>query len=142
MQNSEKYSWPFSKIELSYGVQVPGPDDRPTLKRSNGILFDKKAISWYMPRNNMEWDLVEETGNPTKSPQLNTLIKQVTKFELRGEGALEKIVSIGHSAQDAIDKIETAYGMQLSVSAICRALKNNKELTQVQPNPQQQQQMG
>jgi hypothetical protein len=31
--------------ELAYGVQVPGPDDRPTLKRANGILFDKKAIS-------------------------------------------------------------------------------------------------
>jgi len=72
--------------ELAYGVQVPGPDDRPTLKRANGILFDKKAISWYMPRNNMEWDLVDEKGNPTKSPALNTLIKQITRWELRGEG--------------------------------------------------------
>ncbi|KNC81982.1 hypothetical protein SARC_05731 [Sphaeroforma arctica JP610] len=71
--------------ELAYGIQIPGPDDRPTLKRANGILFDKKAISWYMRRNN-EWDLVDEKGNPTISLALNNMIKQVAPWELRGEG--------------------------------------------------------
>ncbi|KNC75695.1 hypothetical protein SARC_11788, partial [Sphaeroforma arctica JP610] len=77
--------------ELAFGVQVPGPDDRPTLKRANGILFEKKAISWYMPRNN-EWDLVDEKGNPTISLALNNLIKQVARWELRGEGLTAHLI--------------------------------------------------
>jgi len=56
--------------------------------------------------------------------------------------AMEKIISRGHSALAAIEMLQTAYGEQLSVSNMCRACKNDKDLTQVQLNPQNQQQMG
>ncbi|KNC73292.1 hypothetical protein SARC_14148, partial [Sphaeroforma arctica JP610] len=56
--------------------------------------------------------------------------------------AMEKIISTGHSATDAIRKLEDVYGMALSVSNMCRALKNDKEPTKLQLTAQQQQLMG
>ena len=52
---------------LAYGVEVPGDDDRPSLRRSSGLEFVKKAISFFMPNRNVQWNVESQTGNPTMS---------------------------------------------------------------------------
>ena len=34
-----------------YGVEEPGPEDKPTVGRSSLILFSNKTISYFMPTN-------------------------------------------------------------------------------------------
>jgi Transcriptional activator of glycolytic enzymes len=67
----------------------PDPDinngARPTNGRSDSLYYAKKALSKYMPYRTANW--VNGQGNPTKSDLVNDMIKQVKKFEVRGEGA-------------------------------------------------------
>jgi hypothetical protein len=58
---------------------------RPTNGRSDSLYYIKKALSKYMPHRTANW--VNGQGNPTKSALVNDTIKQVKKFEVRGEGA-------------------------------------------------------
>jgi hypothetical protein len=70
----------------AYGDPWPDIDGgaRPTNGRSDGAAFAKKALSYYMPHKNAAW--CNGQGNPTKSTLVNEMIKQVKKFEVRGEG--------------------------------------------------------
>lgn len=58
--------------------------DRPVYARSSCIEQYKKAISFYMPNRIATW--CNGQGNPTKSAEVNDLIKEMKKFEVRGEG--------------------------------------------------------
>lgn len=71
--------------KFAYGKEKPEPDDRP-IKRSSTLAYMKKAISFYMPRRSQQWDSERQQGNPTKSDELNDLIKRVKKFEVRRQG--------------------------------------------------------
>ncbi|KNC85593.1 hypothetical protein SARC_02214, partial [Sphaeroforma arctica JP610] len=64
----------------------PGPDDHPTLRRKSGLSFLKKSISYYMPRLAIDWDPVDMKGNPTRSKDVNDLLKTIERAQLRGEG--------------------------------------------------------
>ena len=57
---------------------------RPVHGRSDSLYYAKKALSKFMPYRNANW--VNGQGNPTKSNLVNDMIKQVKKFEVRGEG--------------------------------------------------------
>jgi hypothetical protein len=57
---------------------------RPTNGRSDSLYYTKKALSKYMPHRTAHW--INGQGNPTKSDLVNDMIKQVKKFEVRGEG--------------------------------------------------------
>jgi hypothetical protein len=70
----------------AFGTPDPGPDDKPTERRSAGLGFAKKAISFFMPHKNMHWNVSTEMGNPTKSVAVNDLMKQVRKMEVRKQG--------------------------------------------------------
>ena len=59
--------------------------DRPIHARSAFILYLKKTISLFMPNNNPAW--CNGQGNPTKHRSITEFIKEVLKFEVRGEGA-------------------------------------------------------
>ncbi len=50
------------------------------------LCFMKKAISQFMPRKRLDWDPIQKEGNPTRSSEVNELIKRVMKFEVRREG--------------------------------------------------------
>ena len=67
----------------------PDPDinngARPIHGRSDSLYYLKKALSKFMPHRTANW--VNNQGNPTKSDIVNDMIKQVKKFEVRGEGA-------------------------------------------------------
>ena len=74
----------------AYGIEYPSADARPTMNRSSTLHFYKKAISNYMPNSNSQWDDVLNRGNPTKSKQVNDMIKAVVKHEVRHEGVTSK----------------------------------------------------
>ncbi|KNC84963.1 hypothetical protein SARC_02818 [Sphaeroforma arctica JP610] len=45
---------------------------------------------------------------------------------------MEKLTARGNSAQKAIEKIQDAYGTALSVTAICRACRTDKDMAEIQ----------
>jgi hypothetical protein len=70
----------------TFGLEDPGPDDRPQNWRANTLEVAKKAISWYMPNRIAAWDCINNSGNPTKSREVNDLIKFIKKAEVRRIG--------------------------------------------------------
>jgi hypothetical protein len=68
----------------------PDPDANPTQARSTSFMYWKKAISSYMPNCLMPWNAVSGQGKPTRSIEVNTLIKKVKKKEVRKQGVASK----------------------------------------------------
>ena len=71
---------------ISYGTETPGPNDRPTMRRSSGIAFYKKAISYFMADGSAQWNTQAKTGNPTMSKAVNRCIQEIKKHEVRKQG--------------------------------------------------------
>ena len=71
---------------ISYGTETPGPEDRPMQRRSSGIAFCKKAISYFMADGSAQWNTQAQTGNPTMSKAVNRLISEIKKHEVRKQG--------------------------------------------------------
>ncbi len=71
--------------KYTYNNEIPLPAEKPT-KRSSTLFFMKKAISYFMPRRTQPWDPIQCVGNPTKSSEVNEMIKRVKIFEVRREG--------------------------------------------------------
>jgi hypothetical protein len=78
--------------QKAYGIPEPEPDPdaNPTQARSTSLMYWKKAISYYMPNCVMPWNTVSGQGNPTRSIDVNTLIKKVKKKEVRKQGVVSK----------------------------------------------------
>jgi HEPN domain-containing protein len=70
----------------AYGVADPAPNANPTVGRSSSLEFYKKAISYYMPNRLSAWDVISNTGNPTRSIEINELLKRIKKKEVRKQG--------------------------------------------------------
>mmetsp|Transcript_6791 Transcript_6791/g.11328 ORF Transcript_6791/g.11328 Transcript_6791/m.11328 type:complete len:265 (-) Transcript_6791:192-986(-) len=70
----------------------PGPTDKPMYARANSIEFWKKAMSYFMPNRLASWNYLANPpcGNPTKSKEVNDLIKAVKKKETRKQGRKSK----------------------------------------------------
>jgi len=60
--------------------------DRPK-KRSKTVLFWKKAVSYYMPNKRTDWNEIANVGNPTRSGEVNDLVKAIKKMETARLGA-------------------------------------------------------
>ena len=60
--------------------------DNPTEGRASSLEFYKKAISFFIPMRNATWNPQANVGNPTKSVDVNELIKTVKKREVRKLG--------------------------------------------------------
>lgn len=58
---------------------------RPVNCRADSMAMCKKALSFFMVHRTVPW--CNGQGNPTKSAPVNDPIKEVQKFEVRGEGA-------------------------------------------------------
>ena len=54
--------------------------------RSNTLYYWKKALSGCLPNCHIPWNEISKVGNPTKSIQVNQMIKKVAKFEVRKQG--------------------------------------------------------
>ena len=68
--------------QLAYGTTSPSADDTPTHARSGTLEFDKKAISSFQPNRLIPWNEQSRTGNPTRSPLVNDIIKRIKKEEV------------------------------------------------------------
>ena len=69
----------------TFGVENPPADANPTLARANSIQHWKKAVSSFMPDHGT-WSTANQTGNPTKSKEINDLIAYVKKKQVRKQG--------------------------------------------------------
>ena len=72
-----------------FGVEVRADDAKP-IARSNSVEFWKKALSFFMANRLMAWNEISMVGNPTRSAELNDLIKYVKKKEVRKQGVTSK----------------------------------------------------
>ena len=70
----------------AFGHSDAGDDDVRTCRRLNTLAFHKKALSYFMPNKHLGWNMVSAMGNPTRSPEVNDLIKRVRHHEVRGDG--------------------------------------------------------
>ena len=70
----------------AYGTERPTEVDRPMETRSNTLYYWKKALSGCLPNRHIHWNDISWLGNPTKSIQVNQMIKKVAKFEVRKQG--------------------------------------------------------
>ena len=68
--------------KLAYGTTTPSLDDTPTHARSGTLEFAKKAISSFQPNRLIPWNEQSRSGNPTRSPLVNDIIKRIKKEEV------------------------------------------------------------
>jgi hypothetical protein len=73
----------------AYGVEEIGQNDR-ALCRSSTIEMCKKAVSYFMPHKTAAWNTETQFGNPTKSKEVNDLVKYMKKNEVRNKGQQSK----------------------------------------------------
>ena len=52
------------------------------------LIYYKKAISFFHPDRLMEWSSGRDEGNPTRSVEVNNLIKRVKQKEVRKQGVV------------------------------------------------------
>ena len=81
------YRWLAS---IAYGMDDPGPEDDPVHARWTSLQYYKKAISFFIPNRHQPWNSITNTGNPTKSKEVNSLLKAVKRKEVRGLGTNSK----------------------------------------------------
>ena len=69
-------------------IDAPKNDaNNPMFARSNSLAFWGKAILFFMPNRLIPWYSGRNEGNPTRSIEINNLIKRVKKKEVRKQGA-------------------------------------------------------
>ena len=71
-----------------FGSMFPNEKQKPIHWRHASLKQAKKSLSYYMPHKAASWNPMAEppSGNPTKSKEVNDLIKVVKQFECRGQG--------------------------------------------------------
>ena len=70
----------------AYHNANPSPSDQPIYCRSSTLEYKKKAISSFLPRQNMPWDNITQKGNPTRLRAVHHMIQKVKVHEVRGTG--------------------------------------------------------
>ena len=71
---------------LAYGTTHPTAEMKPLHRRSDGLRFVKKAVSFFMPNKELQWNPQMKQGNPTRSVAVNEVISEVSLREVRKEG--------------------------------------------------------
>lgn len=71
----------YLKIKI-YGNGNANPDvDPPLHHRSSSVAYMKKAISYFMVNKTTPWNEVAMSGNPTRSTELQQLIRSMKRME-------------------------------------------------------------
>lgn len=74
---------------MAFGKEKPGKDDLPLFARADTLKGYKTALSHFMP-NTQQWDEQHQIGNPTKSRDINKMIKHVSTLQTQGRGKESK----------------------------------------------------
>jgi len=70
----------------AFGIPNPGPNDNPMQGCSSSLAQYKKAISFFMPNEIATWNSLAKVGNPTRSKNVNELIRCIKKQECCKQG--------------------------------------------------------
>ena len=111
---------------MAYHKENPTKEDRPIYATKNSLAYTKKALSYFMVHSNVQWNDVQRFGNPTKSKQVNSLLRVINKMETSNQGKpssadrafeyeefAEAILSAGYEFHVwTVDDIETARRMR------------------------------
>ncbi len=65
--------------------------DPPLNHRHNSVLNWKKALSFFMPNAHLQWNDDSQTGNPTRSRQMASLLKNVKRMQVQRRGAPSRV---------------------------------------------------
>jgi hypothetical protein len=96
----------------AYGKEEVLADNLPRLCRSASLeVYKKISISWYMPNHIMAWDCLANRGNPSKSIEVNDLIKSVLCHECGQQGA-QSWVKRAFTMREFVKAINILYTMQ------------------------------
>ena len=68
-----------------FGTETPEADAHPKA-RSTSVEYWKKALSFFMTNRLLAWNEIAKVGNPTRSAELNDLVKYIKKKEVRRQG--------------------------------------------------------
>jgi hypothetical protein len=74
----------------TFGIPDPPIDANPVSARSSSLNFYKKSISFFMPNRLIPWSTSRSEGNPTRSNEINDLLKRVKRKEVRKQGVSPK----------------------------------------------------
>jgi hypothetical protein len=74
----------------TFGTIIPPVDAKPIGARSSLLQYWKKAISFFHPDRLMVWSAGRREGNPTRSIEINNLIKRVKKKEVRKQEVMSQ----------------------------------------------------
>ncbi len=66
----------------AYHNANPSPSDQPIYSRSSSLEYKTKAISSFLPRQNMPWDNITQKGNPIRSRVVQHMIQKVKIHEV------------------------------------------------------------
>eukprot|EP00584_Thalassiosira_punctigera_P018498 CAMPEP_0172554986 /NCGR_PEP_ID=MMETSP1067-20121228/57433_1 /TAXON_ID=265564 ORGANISM="Thalassiosira punctigera, Strain Tpunct2005C2" /NCGR_SAMPLE_ID=MMETSP1067 /ASSEMBLY_ACC=CAM_ASM_000444 /LENGTH=579 /DNA_ID=CAMNT_0013343477 /DNA_START=33 /DNA_END=1772 /DNA_ORIENTATION=+ len=64
-----------------YNKEDPEEDARPLNGSHHTLDYYKKSISYFMPSKELSWDEDSNSGNPTRSQEVNDIIKRVREFD-------------------------------------------------------------
>ena len=78
----------WSNIQV-FSTETPADNAKP-IARSASLEFWKKALSFFMTNRLMAWNEISNVGNPTRSAELNDLVKYIKKKEVRKQGVQSK----------------------------------------------------
>ena len=88
----------------------PGANEKPLFGSHHTLDYYKKSLSSFMPNKDESWDPLTKRGNPTKSTEVNALIKRVkelqgsNKLDLPPKGNSATSLSVRHSETSARGK--------------------------------------
>ena len=105
----------------TYETEYPCEEDEAVI-RSSSVEFIKKSLSFYMPNRLQAWNDETKVGNPTRSVDLNDLIKRIKKSEVRGIGIKSQAVrpmedsEYDQMVQNFLDKDETNVEHKFGIS--------------------------
>ena len=117
-----------------YGNPNPDFDANPTLGRSSSLQYYKKSLSFFMPNKLMHWNELADppSGNPTKSVEVNDIIKRVKKKEVRKQGKssqarsafeeheFEKLISVVEKLSDVEKRLFLSGLLRFQYNMIAR----------------------
>ena len=103
----------------AFGHSDVGDDDVPTCGRSNTLAFHKKALSYFMPNKHLGWNTVSLSGNPTRSPEVNDLIKRVRRHEVSSQAQRALTLPEFHSLVGMAPNSET-FNLQVRIPCILK----------------------
>jgi hypothetical protein len=83
------YRW--AKFRIYGDPDANEGTEPPRFYRLHSVLAWKRAISHFMPNNNVPWNDVAQVGNPTRSPAMSRLTRAMRRFQTQRRGVASKV---------------------------------------------------